>query len=203
MIPRFVRRSFTTKSFLAEVTGGAKGLPRAGLYQSLVGKQMTKYYLRTACPGFFDGIDQDLPKGAMAALETVVASTTSEEYMEMLKEGSEPEWFRQWKLAVAENKEEFWKLNRINGAEVDTLFAIIGAQRGDKMKGKQFVELFGQHFVISPEFAEAIKTPDFRERATKCLPHLFADGAIVRARVLVNVDQSVKDGDKWIEQKKN
>jgi hypothetical protein len=59
------------------------------------------------------------------------------------------------------------------------------------MKGKQFMDLLGQHFVVSPEFANAIQIQDFRERAIKSLPFLFADGAIIRARVLLNVDQTV------------
>lgn len=202
MIPRVLGRYFSssaTSEFFTQVTAGAKGLPRAGLYQSVVGNQMAKYYVRTACPGFFDGLEAELPKGATAALETLVASTQSDEYMTVLGHCSEKRFFEQWKLACSPAAQ--WKLDHVRSARIDTLYAVIGALRGDSMKGKQFVELFGQHFVVSPEFAASIKIPDFRQRATKCLPYLFADGAVVRARALVTVDQQLKLGEgDWVKQ---
>jgi hypothetical protein len=194
--------------FLHEVTGGAKGLPRGGIIQSAVYNKMIKYYMTTACPGCFEKMEHDIPKGAIAGLETLVASTTSDEWMTVLEAISDKKFFSEWNKAVQysrdpNNRSGFdsqsttaapgleWKLERIRSARVDTIYGIIGAQRGDSMKGKQFIELFGQHFVLSPEFANAIRIPDFRERASKSLPYLFADGAVIRARVIINVDQTV------------
>jgi hypothetical protein len=185
---------------ILEVTGGAKGLPRAGLVQSAVYNKMIKYYMTTACPNYFEEMERDIPRGAIAGLETLVASTTSPEFMAVLDACSDRKFFVPWKSAL--EKSDFkWTLGKINSAKLDTVYGIIGAQRGDTMKGKQFVELFGQHFVVSPEFANAIKIQDFRERASKCLPYLFADGAIIRARVLIEVDQTVTKSEK-IEQQK-
>lgn len=179
--------------FVKDVVGGAKGLPRAGPYQSLVGNQMTKFYLRTACPGFFDEADTDIPKGAIAGFELLPASLTSDEFMTVLGQCAEKKFFEQYRKSVSALSPLFqWKLDRIRSASLDTIFGIIGAQRGDTMKGKQFMQLLGQHFVVSPEFANAIQLQDFRERAAKSLPYLFADGAIIRARVLLTVDQTVK-----------
>ena len=178
--------------FLSDVVNGGKGLPRAGIVQSLFGNQMTKFYLRTACPGFFDNVDQDVPKGAIAGLELLSASIDSDDYSTILSHCAEKKFYDEYSQSVAKLSPLFkWKLNRIRSAKLDTLFGVIGAQRGDSMKGKQFLELMGQHFVVSPEFADAIKIADFRERASKSLPFLFADGAIIRARVLVTVDQTV------------
>ncbi len=192
----FLRRlrlcSSVTDEILKEVTGGAKGLPRAGPIQSAVYNKMIKYYMTTACPNYFEDMEKDIPRGAIAGLETLAASSTSGEYMAVLDACSEKKFFSSWKSAVESSNGTFkWNLNRIKSARLDTVFGIIGAQRGDVMKGKQFVELFGQHFIVSPEFANAIRIPDFRERASKCLPYLFADGALIRARVVIGVDQTV------------
>ena len=192
----FLRRlrlcSSVTDEILKEVTGGAKGLPRAGPIQSAVYNKMIKYYMTTACPNYFEDMEKDIPRGAIAGLETLAASSTSGEYMAVLDACSEKKFFSSWKSAVESSNGTFkWNLNRIKSAKLDTVFGIIGAQRGDAMKGKQFVELFGQHFIVSPEFANAIRIPDFRERASKCLPYLFADGALIRARVVIGVDQTV------------
>ena len=179
--------------FLQEVVGGARGIPRAGLFQALIGNHMTKFYLRTACPGFFDSVDEDVPKGARAGLELIAASPTSDEFMTVLNQCAEKKFFDEFKKSVYTlTGEKFvWKLDRLKSARLDTLHSIIGAQRGDSLKGKQFLSLMGQHFIVSPEFAEAIKIADIRQRASKCLPFLFADGALVRARVLLTVDQTV------------
>jgi hypothetical protein len=172
--------------------GGAKGLPRAGPLQGVIYNPMTKYYMRAACPGFFDKIDTDLPKGAIAALETLCESTRSDEFMTILGSGSEKKFHTEWKKSVESAASEFtWKLDKIRAARTDTVYAVIGALRGDSMKGKQFLQLLGQHFIVSPEFAAAIKIPDFKERASKCLPFIFADGAMIRSRVIVSVDQTV------------
>ena len=177
---------------LKEVTGGAKGLPRAGPIQSAIYNKMIKYYMTTACPNYFEEMEKDIPRGAIAGLETLAASSTSAEFMTVLDACSEKKFFSSWKSAVESSSGSFkWDLNRIKSARLDTVFGIIGAQRGDQMKGKQFVELFGQHFIVSPEFANAIRIPDFRERASKCLPYLFADGALIRARVVIGVDQTL------------
>ena len=195
MFSRQLRRLSSHKEaieFLQDIVGGAKGLPRAGIYQSTVGNQMTKFYIRTACPGYFDEADSDVPRGATAGLELLPAALTSEEFMTVLSQCAEKRFFEEYKKSVSSVSSMFqWKLDRIRSASLDSMFGIIGAQRGDSMKGKQFMELLGQHFVVSPEFAAAIKTKDFRERATKSLPFLFADGAIIRARVLLTVDQTV------------
>jgi hypothetical protein len=179
--------------FLSELVGGAKGLPKAGLYQSTIGNQMAKFYLRTACPGFFDEADSEVPRGATAGLELLPAALTSDEFMTVLGQCAEKRFFEQYRQSVSVVSPSLfqWRLDRIRSASLDTLFGVIGAQRGDSMKGKQFMELLGQHFVVSPEFATAIKTKDFKERATKSLPFLFADGAIIRARVVLIVDQTV------------
>lgn len=179
--------------FLTDLTGGARGLPRAGPLQSLVYNQMTKYYMRAACPGFFEKLDSELPKGAIAALETLAAashdSASREEFRSILSSSCEKKFFEEYqKNAIPPFS---WKLEKIRSAKTDTVYAIIGAQRGDTMKGKQFLQLLGQHFIVSPEFAAAIKIPDLKERASKCLPFLFADGAMIRSRVLVAVDQTV------------
>jgi hypothetical protein len=198
---RSVRRCFSSApsptrqealAFLKEIVGGAKGLPRADLYQSMVGNQMIKFYVRTACPGFLDKADTEVPQGAIAGLELLPASLTSDEFMTVLGQCAETKFFNEFRQSVSAVGPLFsWKLDRIRSSSLDTIFGIIGAQRGDSMKGKQFMELFRQHFVVSPEFATAIQTPDFRERATKSLPFLFADGAIIRARVRLTVDQTV------------
>jgi hypothetical protein len=179
--------------FLTDVTSGAKGLPRAAMYQSMIGNQMTKFYLRTACPGVFDQAEQDVPRGAIAGLELLPASLSSDEFMTVLGQCAEKKFFNQYRQAVSVlgSEQIQWKLDRVNSASLDTMFGIIGAQRGDSMKGKQFMELLGQHFVVSPEFAAAIKLQDFKERATKSLPFLFADGAMIRVRVMLDVDQTV------------
>lgn len=180
---------------LQEVTGGAKGLPRAGLVQSTVYNKMIKYYMTTACPNYFDDMEKDIPRGAIAGLETMAASSNNAEFMAVLDACSEKKFFKSWKSAIEATSETStfkWTLNRIKYARLDTVYGVIGAQRGDHMKGKQFVELFGQHFIVSPEFAEAIRIQDFKERASKSLPFLFADGAIIRARVIIGVDQTVK-----------
>lgn len=193
----FLRTTFRLCSpsveVLKEITGGAKGLPRAGPIQSAVYNKMIKYYMTTACPNYFEEMEKDIPRGAIAGLETLVASSTSGEFMSVLDACSEKKFFSSWKSAVESCEEGSfkWNLTKINSARLDTVFGIIGAQRGDPMKGKQFVELFGQHFIVSPEFANAIRIPDFRERASKCLPFLFADGAVIRARVLIGVDQTI------------
>lgn len=178
--------------FLSEVTGGAKGLPRASIVQSMAGNNLTKMYLRTACPGFFDALDTDVPKGAIAGLEILPAALSSDEFMVILNQCAEKKFFDEYKNAVSVLNGLFsWKLDRIKQARVDGIHTVIGAQRGDSMKGKQFMEFFGQHLVVSPEFANAIRIQSFSERASKSLPFLFADGAVVRARVLVTVDQTV------------
>lgn len=178
--------------FLSEVVGGAKGLPRAGLFQKTLGNQATRLYLRTACPGFFDMAPVEVPRGATAGLEILAASLGSDEFMTVLGNCAEKKFFHQFKQSSALLGEQFrWKFDRIHSANLDSMFSIIGAQRGDIMKGKQFVEFMGQHFVVSPEFAQVVQIPDFRQRATKSIPYLFADGAIVRARAMVLVDQTV------------
>lgn len=178
--------------FLTEVLGGAKGIPRASLFQRTIGNQATKLYLRTACPGFFDSANAEVPLGATAGLEILAASIESEEFMTVLGNCAEKKFFNQFKRSSNLLGEKFrWKIDRIHSAQLDSMFTIIGAQRGDIMKGKQFVELMGQHFVVSPEFAQAVRIPDFRQRASKSIPYLFADGAMIRARALITVDQTV------------
>jgi len=178
--------------FLAEVVGGAKGLPRASLFQKTIGNQATRLYLRTACPGFFDLAQEEVPRGATAGLEILTASLITDEFMTVLSNCAEKKFFDQFKKSTGVLGDKFsWKLDRIHSAHLDSMFGIIGAQRGDSMKGKQFVELMGQHFVVSPEFAQVVQIPDFRKRASKSIPYLFADGAMVRARVMITVDQTV------------
>ncbi len=187
----------SSSEFLRDLTGGAGGLPRAGPLQSLVFNQMAKYYMRSACPGFFDRVDSDLPRGAIAALETLAAAASSpssgsrDEFGSVLGAGCEKKFYSEFKKSIDSNPAFAWKLDRIRSARLDTLYAIIGAQRDDSMKGKQFLQLLGQHFIVSPEFAAAMKIPDLKDRASKCLPFLFADGAMIRSRVVVAVDQSV------------
>lgn len=184
-------RTPALSEFIQDVVGGARGLPHAGPLQGLVYNPMAKMYMRSACPGYFDAVDGDLPKGAIAVLETLVASSpgtpSREEYLSILSLGCEKKFFDEWK----KNDAFSWKLDRIRSARLDSLYAVIGAQRGDSVKGKQFIQLFGQHFVVSPEFAAAIKITDLKERASKSLPFLFADGALIRSRVMVTVDQVV------------
>jgi hypothetical protein len=157
--------------------------------------------MTTACPNYFEKIEQDIPRGAIAGLETLAASTQAEqmteEWMAVIDAICEKKFATEWRKSVTEWKStrgsNVWKFNRIRGAQLDTIYGVIGAQRGDTMKGKQFLELMGQHFVLSPEFANAIQIPDFKQRASKCLPYLFADGAVIRARVLISVDQVISE----------
>jgi hypothetical protein len=190
---RLTRQFFDSKTLFERITGGTHKIAGgAGLVSAMKQRwfynRVAKSLLLPLCNGRFESVDSDLLEGGPEALKFVVESLAAADF-NALTPTTEESLLSRLQTSGEDWRGE-WSMGQVQMVRLEKLQVIMGALRGEDLKNKTVVPLFGQFFVLDNADASLAELP-MRERLELLRKELHA-GVVIQGEVLVKIDQVVK-----------